>query len=164
MVQNVAEALESIMSDGTTVVPISSTEGIVRAREAAQVLANHMGFSGSDAVVIAATVSEVARGLFDCTIGGEITLSVRKQGVKRGLEVIACTDGLCLTGVSQGTRDDKIKLARLRRRLRTAETLMDEYEVRSGPGPITTVTMRKWLRTNVGIEPYTARNATTSGG
>jgi len=71
-------------------VPISSTEDVIIARQQGRALAGQLRFSPSDATLIAAAISELARNIVKYAGTGEILLHSDTQGM---LMIIARDEG-----------------------------------------------------------------------
>ncbi len=131
------------MSDQVSVA-IDTDADLVAARAEARALAIKLGFSRTDATLIATAISEVARNIVVHVGKGEIVMRPVYQGRRYGLVVVASDDG-------PGIRDIEAALAKgntgrggLGLGLPGARRLMDEFEVECGPERGTTVTMTKW--------------------
>ncbi len=132
------------MSD--RIVPIRSDGDIVGARLAARSLAEDLGFTGSDLVLIATAVSEVARNIVEYAGNGEVELGTHKDGGKKGLVIIARDKGPGIEDVSRAMQVGFTTSRGLGLGLPGAKRLMDDFGIVSRMGSGTTVTMRKWLR------------------
>lgn len=78
-------------SDNTEIcIRISCTEDVVAARQQGRALATEMGFSRSEATLIAAAISELARNIVEYAHKGEIVLRRDSDGT---LVLIARDDG-----------------------------------------------------------------------
>lgn len=126
-------------------IPVLHDTDVVEARVAARALASRVGFIGTDLVLIASAVSEIARNIVEYTRGGEVVLSVIHSRSRRGLEVVARDQGPGIADVSLAMKDGYSTSRSLGRGLPGSRRLMDEFRVESSPGSGTTVTMRKWL-------------------
>jgi anti-sigma regulatory factor (Ser/Thr protein kinase) len=131
------------MSDQVSVA-IDTDADLVAARAEARALAIKLGFSRTDATLIATAISEVARNIVVHVGKGQIVMRPVYQGPRYGLVVVASDDG-------PGIRDIEAALAKgntgrggLGLGLPGARRLMDEFEVECGPDRGTTVTMTKW--------------------
>lgn len=119
---------------------------IVTARKAGRDLAARLGFSGSELTVIATAISEVARNIVEYGRGGEIRLRLVEHGAQRGIVIVAKDDGPGIPNIERAMRDGFSTGRGLGMGLPGARRLMDDFEIVSGPGKGTTVTMRKWKR------------------
>jgi serine/threonine-protein kinase RsbT len=132
------------MGHEVVVVDIHSDVDLVTARSEARALASRLGFSRTDATLIATAISEIARNIVVHVGRGRITMTdVREEG-RYGLVAVAADEG-------PGIRDSDAALAGgnasrggLGLGLPGARRLMDDFEIVCGPVRGTTVTMRKW--------------------
>ena len=118
----------------------------MEARLAARTMAEKMGFSGTDLVLIATAVSELARNMLQYAGSGEVALRVRAGGRKGGLEIVARDTGPGIADVDRAMQVGFSTSRGLGMGLPGAKRLMDEFEISSRLGAGTTVTMCKWLR------------------
>ena len=126
-------------------IPVLHDTDVVEARVAARALASRMGFMGTDLVLIASAVSEIARNIVEYTKGGEVVLSVIHNHSRLGLQVIARDNGPGIADLSLAMRDGYSTSRSLGLGLPGSRRLMDEFRVETALGSGTTVTMRKWL-------------------
>ena len=120
----------------------------VKVRDRVRRLAREMGFDATTQIKVTTAVSELTRNIHEYAKAGAITLAVAERGQNAvGLQVTARDDGpgiddARLRQIMRGSyRSDSglgIGLAGTRR-------LMDEFEIETGPGRGTRVTVVKWL-------------------
>ena len=125
-------------------VAIGSGEDLVPARAQARALAERLGFSRTDATLIATAISEIVRNIVVHVGQGEIEFRPVENGPRRGLVVIAHDDGPGIRDVEAALRDGYAGRGGLGLGLPGARRLMDDFDVVSQPGRGTTVTMTKW--------------------
>jgi len=125
-------------------VTIGADEDLVSARAQARALADHLGFSRTDATLIATAISEIARNIVVHVGQGEIVLRSMQDERRRGLVVIAHDAGPGIRDVEEALRDGYAGSTGLGLGLPGARRLMDEFEIVSEPERGTTVTMTKW--------------------
>ena len=125
-------------------VAIGSDEDLVPARAQARALAERLGFSRTDATLIATAISEIGRNIVVHVGQGEIELRPVEDESRRGLVVIAHDDGPGIRDVEAALRDGYAGRGGLGLGLPGARRLMDDFDVVSQPGRGTTVTMTKW--------------------
>lgn len=126
------------------IVEITSDADLVTARAEARELASRLGFSRTDATLIATAISEIARNIVVHVGRGRITMRHVREERRYGLIAVAEDEG-------PGIRDPEAALAEgnasrggLGLGLPGARRLMDDFEVVCGPVRGTTVTMTKW--------------------
>lgn len=116
------------------------------ARQKGRVLAQELGFSGTECTLIATAISEVARNIISYAGTGEIVLSTLSERGARGVEIVARDEGPGIDDVELALKDGYSTAGSLGMGLPGARRLMDDLEVESPAGRGTTITMRKWLR------------------
>ncbi len=128
------------------IVPIRRDSDIVDARQMARNLASEIGFDGSDLVLIATAVSEVARNILKYAGEGRVELAPQESVRKKGLRIVARDQGPGIENVARAMQVGFSTSRGLGLGLPGARRLMDEFDIQSKPGCGTTVTMKKWLR------------------
>lgn len=133
------------MSEDETRIRIESQLDTVVARQAARRLASALGFSTSQATLIATAVSEISRNIIQYAKRGEIRLSVDRDPRRLGLVVVAVDEGPGIPDVERALQDGFSTGNSLGLGLPGAKRIMDELVVTSAVGVGTTVTMKKWM-------------------
>jgi anti-sigma regulatory factor (Ser/Thr protein kinase) len=126
-------------------VAIASDADLVPARAEARTLAARLGFSRTDATLIATAISEIARNIVVHAGTGKLSIRPVYEDRRYGLVVVA-------TDAGPGIRNVEATLAEqstargggLGLGIPGARRLMDEFELISNPDRGTTVTMTKW--------------------
>jgi len=131
---------------GESRVPINSDSDIVAARQRARAIADEIGFWGTDLVVIATAISELARNIVEYAGRGEIVIEPLQNGTRQGILVIAHDNGPGIADIPLAMRPGYSTRQSLGMGLPGAKRLMDEFEIVSELGKGTTVTLRKWIR------------------
>lgn len=131
--------------EGGNPIPIVRDTDVVEARLAAQSLAARVGFTGTDVVLIASAVSEVARNIVSYACPGEVVLSVVQNHSRLGVQVIARDQGPGIADLSRALEKGFSTSRSLGLGLPGSKRYMDEFRLESTVGVGTTVTMRKWL-------------------
>jgi serine/threonine-protein kinase RsbT len=134
------------VGQGEVRVNIASDADIVTARLQGRSIAERIGFTGSDLVIIATAISEVARNIVEYAERGEVILSNSRQGGRIGMTIIARDTGPGIADVQLALQGGYSSGRGLGLGLPGARRLMDEFDIVSRPGKGTKVTMRKWLR------------------
>jgi serine/threonine-protein kinase RsbT len=126
------------------IVSIHSDQDLVEARAQSRGLADRLGFSRTDATLIATAVSEIARNILMHAGRGEISMRPLREHVRYGLIVVAHDAGPGIRDVSRAVESGFASTGGLGLGLPGARRLMDEFEVESEPSQGTMVTMTKW--------------------
>src|SRR5882762_9259152 len=109
-------------ADGVRI-PISGDTDIVKARQEGRKVAAEAGFAFTELALIATAISELARNIVRYARSGEIAIRSITNSTRRGIQIVAQDQGLGLRGVRR---------------------LMDEFDIQSGVGQGTTVSITKW--------------------
>ena len=125
-------------------VPITSDSDMVPARAEGRALATKLGFSRTDATLIATAISEIARNIVVHVGRGEIVLQPLRESDRYGLLVVAKDTGPGIKDIDAALDHGFASGKGLGLGLPGARRLMDEFEIASAPGKGTTVTMKKW--------------------
>ena len=126
-------------------IAISASGDIIIARQRGRALAAQLGFSGSEATLIAAAISEVARNIVEFAQRGELVFDGLDNGKRRGIQIIARDNGPGIPDLQQAMQYGYSTGKGLGVGLPGAKWLMDEFDIVSKPGEGTTVTMKKWV-------------------
>jgi anti-sigma regulatory factor (Ser/Thr protein kinase) len=141
-------------------IPITSDSDMVPARAEARALATRLGFTRTDATLIATAVSEIARNIVVHVGNGEIVMKPLYEERRHGLLVEARDNGPGIRDVEQAIQG-RPSHGGLGLGLPGARNLMDEFTVDSRPDHGTTVMMKKW-RIRDELERLRERRATGS--
>jgi serine/threonine-protein kinase RsbT len=126
-------------------VPVGSDADIVTARQKGRALAAELGFPITDLVMIATSISELARNIVLYAKRGEIVLGVAiDDRGKRGIVVVARDDGPGIRDVKQAMQSGYSTSGSLGLGLPGVRRLMDDFKIVSEAGKGTIVTARKW--------------------
>jgi serine/threonine-protein kinase RsbT len=122
---------------------IVADRDIVIARQRCRAMALRLGFTPTDATLVATAVSELARNIVLYARGGVIILRPSEQQGRRGILVIARDEGPGIGDIQRATggcsNSGSVGLG-----LRGVKRLMDEFEIVSAAGVGTTVCVRKF--------------------
>lgn len=119
---------------------------IVAARQSGRALAIRLGFSNTDATLIATAISELARNIVHYAKEGEITLSALDRSETCGIVVVARDKGPGISNLEQAMKMGFSTSGSLGIGLPGVRRLMDEFKIDSRPGHGTTVTIKIWKR------------------
>lgn len=131
-------------------IPIDSGADLVPARAQGRTAAIRLGFTQTDATLIATAISEIARNIVVHAGRGEIRITSVDEEHRTGLRVVAEDRGPGMPGGDAGDGGQAAR-AGLGLGVPGARRLMDEFEVTSEPDRGTTITMCKW-RTRSALE------------
>ena len=125
-------------------VPIAAEADIVVARGEGRALAARLGFSRTDATLIATAISEVGRNILVHAGGGEIALNADTASEGTALVVVARDRGPGIPDVGRAMSEGYATKNGLGLGLPGSRRLMDDFAIETEVGRGTTVTMRKW--------------------
>src|SRR3954465_14859567 len=125
-------------------VPIAADADIVQARGEGRALAGRLGFSRTDATLIATAISEIGRNILVHAGTGEVSIAKTAQDSRLGIEVVARDRGPGIADVEGALSEGYATGNGLGLGLPGAKRLMDEFSIDTELGRGTTVTMRKW--------------------
>ena len=126
------------------ITPIASDRDIVTARQRGRTLAARLGYSPTEATLIATAISELARNIVVYAKRGEIWLAVANGGGKPGVVVVARDEGPGIADVPRAIAGGHSTSGGLGLGLAGVRRLIDEFEVISNLGKGTTVTIKRW--------------------
>ena len=125
-------------------VPIDSDADLVPARAQGRALAQSLGFSQTDATLIATAISEIARNIVVHAGRGEMVMSPIQETHRYGLVIVASDQGSGIREIDAALERGHTSTRSLGLGLPGARRLMDEFHVETEAGQGTTVTMTKW--------------------
>lgn len=131
------------MADDVRVVLASETD-LVAARREGRRLATELGFSATEATLVATAISEVARNILTHAGEGVITITPINEKGRFGLLVVAEDEGPGIADLEAAMRDGFSTGRGFGLGLPGARRLMDQFEIVSEIGKGTTVTMKTW--------------------
>ncbi len=134
------------MPDDNNQIAIRSEVDIVAARQKGRALAVFMGFSPSEATLVATAISELARNIVRYAKEGEILLETAVSNGRAGVVVIARDQGPGIANIRQALQQGFSTSGGLGLGLPGVRRLMDDCEIVSEVGQGTTVTAKKWTR------------------
>jgi serine/threonine-protein kinase RsbT len=128
------------------VVAIRSDGDIVSARQQGRSLATAIGFTATDATLIATAISELARNILMYAGQGEVMLHSVEISHRKGIVIVARDSGPGIRSIEDVLRDGYSTSGGLGLGLPGVKRLMDEFAIESELGQGTTVTVRMWLK------------------
>ena len=132
--------------NGEMTIPIASDQDIVPARAEGRALADELGFSRTDATLIATAISEIARNILVHAGSGQMTLQPAVEDRRYGVVVEAEDSGPGIADVKAALSEGPSSNGGpgLGLGLPGANRIMDEFEIDTAVGRGTTVRMTKW--------------------
>jgi anti-sigma regulatory factor (Ser/Thr protein kinase) len=127
-------------------IAVTSDSDMVPARAAARTLALELGFSRTDATLIATAVSEITRNIVVHAGRGEVEMEPVFEEHRFGLIVTARDKGPGIHDLDAALAHGYASRGGLGLGLPGARRLMDEFRIESQQEKGTTVTMTKWRR------------------
>jgi serine/threonine-protein kinase RsbT len=127
-------------------VAIRSDADIVSARQHGRSLAAAIGFTATDATLIATAISELARNILSYAGQGEVAMEGVESPHKKGIVICARDNGPGIRSIDDVLRDGYSTSGGLGLGLPGVKRLMDEFAIESELRRGTTVTVRKWLK------------------
>lgn len=128
------------------VMPLRTDVDVLKARKFGKELASELHFSSSERTIIATAISEIARNTVLYARSGAMHLKLIRNGVKRGLLIVASDEGPGIPDLKQAMQDGFTTSRGLGIGLPGAKRLMDEFDIVSEVGKGTVITMKKWER------------------
>ncbi len=127
-------------------VAIRSDADIVSARQQGRSLASAIGFTATDATLIATAISELARNILTYAGQGEVAMHGIEGLQRKGIVISARDSGPGIRNTDDVLRDGYSTSGGLGLGLPGVKRLMDEFAIDSELRRGTTVTVRKWLK------------------
>jgi serine/threonine-protein kinase RsbT len=129
---------------GERTVVITSDTDIIAARQQGRALTSRLGFSPTDATLVATAISELARNIVLYAKCGVIVLRPLEESGRRGILVVARDEGLGIADVTRAMMGGYSTSGRLGLGLCGVRRLVDEFDIDSRIGRGTTITIKKW--------------------
>lgn len=124
--------------------PIRGPEDIVRVRQITRERAVAQGFSLVDQTKIVTAASELARNTLDYGGGGEVTIEVLYQGLRKGVRLVFVDRGPGIDNIELALKDGYTTGGGLGLGLSGARRLCNEFDIESRPGEGTRVAITRW--------------------
>ena len=128
----------------STIHPLQTEVHIVQARHVVRAAAAGLQFSLVDQTKIVTAASELARNTIVYGKGGEMTVNIVENGLKRGVELVFSDKGPGIADMKLALQDGYTTGSGLGLGLSGAKRLSNEFEIISNPGEGTTITIRRW--------------------
>ena len=127
-------------------IPIKTVTDIVTARQRGRDQARTMGFSETEATLIATIISELARNIVLYAQTGEIVISNTGSGTRKAISIVSRDQGPGIADVQRVLLGGYSTSGGLGLGLCGVRRMVDEFHLDSAPGKGTTVNVKKWLR------------------
>ena len=125
-------------------ITVESDADVVTARRRGREVASRLGFSLTDATILATAISEMARNIVKFAVRGEILVQEITQEGRQGVTIVVRDVGPGIPDVDRAMRDGFSTYNGLGLGLPGTRRLMDRFEVVTEAGRGTTITMTKW--------------------
>ncbi|MEW2383692.1 ATP-binding protein [Micromonospora sp. NPDC047707] len=125
---------------------IHSDEDVVRVRQLVRTVAVAVKLSLVDQTKLVTAASELARNTLVYGGGGTVEVATVDNGRRRGVRIIFADTGPGIPDLDLALTDGYTTGGGLGLGLSGARRLVDEFDIRTGPGEGTTVTIVKWSR------------------
>jgi len=132
------------MADEDVTVLIATDADIVVARGEGRALAGRLGFSRTDATLIATAISEIGRNILVHAGAGEVRVGRAGDDHRVAIVVVARDEGPGIHDVKRALEEGYATGGGLGLGLPGSRRLMDEFDIETKLGHGTTVTMSKW--------------------
>ena len=109
-------------------------------------MATAIGFSATDATLIATAISELARNIVMYAGQGEVIIRGVEISLRKGIAIVARDGGPGIRSIEDVLRDGYSTSGGLGLGLPGVKRLMDECAIESELGRGTMVTVKKWLK------------------
>jgi serine/threonine-protein kinase RsbT len=127
-----------------SVLPLKSTEDIVRVRQATRESAVAQGLTLVDQTKLVTAASELARNTLDYGGGGEVEIARLDEPPRRGVRLTFIDQGPGIPDVEQALRDGFTTGGGLGLGLGGARRLCNEFTIDSKLGRGTKITIARW--------------------
>jgi serine/threonine-protein kinase RsbT len=125
-------------------VAIHTEIDIVAARQQGRTLARRLGFSTTEATLVATAISELARNIILYAERGSILVKLLEENGRRGILVVACDQGPGIADLRRAMTGGYSTSGGLGLGLCGVRRLVDDFDITSEVGRGTTVTVTKW--------------------
>jgi serine/threonine-protein kinase RsbT len=133
-------------ADGAELLPLRTSQDVVRVRQRVRDLTVAMGFSLVDQTKLVTAASELGRNTVDYGRGGDVRIEVLAGSGGEGLRLTFVDHGPGIPDLELALRDGYTTGGGLGMGLGGARRLVSEFDIASTPGEGTRVTVTKWKR------------------
>jgi serine/threonine-protein kinase RsbT len=124
--------------------PLKSASDVVVARQLVRRAAQEAGLSLVDQTKLVTAASELARNTLIHGLGGEMTLQVLNDGIRKGLRLTFVDQGPGIPDLALALTDGWTTGSGMGMGLSGARRLVNEFEIQSRVGEGTRVTIARW--------------------
>jgi serine/threonine-protein kinase RsbT len=128
----------------TKILPVRTSEDVVRVRATVRDASVASGFSLVDQTKFVTAASELARNTIDHGKGGEVEIEVVDSGLRKGVRLIFSDNGPGIADIAQAMKDGFTSGGGLGLGLGGARRLSGEFSIQSEAGKGTRVTIARW--------------------
>jgi serine/threonine-protein kinase RsbT len=126
------------------VLPIRSSEDVVRVRQHARERAIAQGLSLVDQTKLVTAASELARNTLEHGGGGEVEIVLLNDGLRKGVRLTFTDQGKGIPNIEQALKDGFTTGGGLGLGLGGARRLSNDFSIHSKPGEGTRIMMARW--------------------
>jgi serine/threonine-protein kinase RsbT len=131
-------------TSGPVVMPVRSSEDIVRMRQAVRERAIAQGFSLVEQTKLVTAASEIGRNTIIYGGGGECTIQVLMTAGRKGVQLTFSDQGPGIPDIEQAMKDGFTTGGGLGLGMGGAKRLSNEFHVESRVGEGTRITLTRW--------------------
>jgi serine/threonine-protein kinase RsbT len=124
--------------------PLKNEHDIVLGRQTVRKLAQEQAFSLVDQTKLVTAASELARNALIYGGGGSLTWEVLQDGIKRGVRLCFRDDGPGIANLELALTDGWSSGSGMGLGLTGARRLVNEFDIQTGVGEGTRVTVTRW--------------------
>jgi serine/threonine-protein kinase RsbT len=132
------------MATSPSIVPIRTSEDVVRVRQEVRSCAVQVGLGLVDQTKIVTAASELARNTLDHGKGGEARVELLAEHGRRGIRIVFEDAGPGIPDVEQALKDGYTTGRGMGLGLGGARRLCNEFSIRSAPGEGTRIAIARW--------------------
>ncbi len=132
------------MTEAGDKLPVRTSDDVVRVRQLVRQRAQTIGLSVVDQTKIVTAASEIARNTLDHGGGGEMTLYIVTNGLRRGLKLVFEDRGPGIPDVDLAMSDGYTSRGGMGLGLPGSKRLCNEFGIESAVGVGTKVTLIRW--------------------
>ena len=124
--------------------PLRTSEDVVRMRQAVREQCVKQGFSLVDQTKLVTAASELARNTIDYGGGGEVAVELPNDGLRKGVRLVFSDRGPGIPDIALALKDGYTSGSGLGLGLGGAKRLSSEFHIESRPGQGTRIVIARW--------------------